>query len=453
MRPILEKGRIFVLEPHFAEPQQQSCFLGVKTKYHKGMGSHCPRFSILVPAFNGMPFLRHTVETALAAGSDSFELVVSDDHSKDGGLEFLAGLRDPRLRVLQTPESSSFSMVEHWEWLLGHARGDWIMFLGQDDGLQSHFFELATRLADHAEELGLRTIAAQRAEFVWPIEAEGSLSVSLRDPSRASISRRSYSRHALLALFSLHSYHFLPQMYTNSLWQKSLIDDVRRLQGGVVFTCHPQDANIAALGARLEKEYLYSELSLGWVGTSKKSAGLAIAQFSAPASRETESLATEYAASVRSSPIRYPKWAGDFEMGENGIYFWQALRKTHFLGRTPLDRVLGSSSFITALLTFSLARHRVASWSPQKRKQYWVVAKRNKVSYELVVFLALIVRATFVLVLNARGALRLLRGVLRGAGKPKHWTSLEVSDFSEVLPSVRKFGAAGVDEIAFMFAK
>lgn len=412
-----------------------------------------PRFSVLIPAFNGMPFLGHTVETVLSSGSESFELIVSDDRSKDGSIEFLTGLQDPRLQVLQTPPGSSFSMVDHWEWLLGHARGDWITFLGQDDGIQAHFFELATRLADRAEELGIRTIAAQRAEFVWPSKAEGPLSVSLRDPSSSWISCRQSNRRALLALLSLRSYHFLPQMYTNSLWEKGLIDDVRRLQGGSFFTCHPQDANIAAAAVRMEEEYLYSGLSLGWVGTSKKSAGLAIAHFSAPVSPETESLATEYARSVRSSKISYPDWAGDFAMGENAIYFWQALLKTRGLAMKSSDRILDSSAFITVLLAFALARHRVAAWSSIKREQYSSIAKLNHVSYQLVVLFALLVRGGFALALNIRKAFRAVSGLMRRGGKLKNWTVLEVSDFSEVIPLAQEFGAKTAEEIALLFRK
>lgn len=417
------------------------------------MGIQRPRFSVLIPAFNGMPFLGHTVETVLSSGSESFELIVSDDRSRDGGLEFLTGLKDPRLQVIQTPPGSSLAMVEHWEWLLGHAHGDWITFLGQDDGLQGHFFDLATRLADRAEKLGIRTIAAQRAEFFWPREAEGPLSVSLRDPSSSWISRRQSNRHAMLALLSLRSYHFLPQMYTNSLWQKSLIEDVRRLQGGSFFTCHPQDANIAAAAVRLEEEYLYSGLSLGWVGTSKKSAGLAIAHFSARVSPETESLATEYAKSVRSSKISYPDWAGDFAMGENAIYFWQALRQTRRLALKPLDRILMSSAFVTVMLACSLARHRVAAWSSVKREQYSGIAKLNHASYQLVIFFALLVRGGFVLALNIRKVFRAVTGFMRGGEKLKDWKVLEVSDLSEVIPLVQGFGARTDGEIALPFSK
>lgn len=421
------------------------------------MESNSPRFSILVPAFKGMPFLQYTIHSVLVASSQDFELVVSDDRSDDGTLEFLSGIVDPRLRVLQTPAGSSFSMVEHWEWLLSQACGDWVMFLGQDDGLQSHFFELATHLANRAEKLGLRTIAAQRAEFVWPGDGDGDgeagaeAHVELRDPSRPLITRRSLERGALVALLSLRSYHFLPQMYTNSLWRMSLIREVRQLQDGVFFTCHPQDANIAALGVRLEKEYLYSGISLGWVGTSKKSAGLAIAQSLNPISSEAANLAREYAQSVKTSAITYPSWAGDFEMGENAIYFWQALRNTHSVGSTPLDRLIVSVPFVTLMLSFALARHRVGTWTQEKLIQYRSIARQNRVPYGILVFLARLIRGGFVSFLTLRSALRRARGFFRGDGKSRHWTREGASDLPEVLPLVQAVGARAYNKINLLF--
>ena len=39
----------------------------------------------------------------------------------------------PNITILHTQES--LSMTEHWEWALSHAKGEWRIFVGQDDGL------------------------------------------------------------------------------------------------------------------------------------------------------------------------------------------------------------------------------------------------------------------------------------------------------------------------------
>lgn len=405
------------------------------------MSSSSLSVSILVPAFNGMPFLQYAVQSALSQRSGDFELVVSVDRSEDGSIEFLSRIDDSRLRVLETPVGSSYSMTEHWEWLLRQARGEWVMFLGQDDGLQSHFFELAFRLINKAQKLNLRLIAAQRAEFVWPYVGEKKPVASFRDPSREIISCHSLNLRALYALLSLRSYHFLPQMYTNSLWKMSLIEEVRGLQGGAFFTCHPQDANIAALGVRLEKKFLFSGFSLGWVGVSERSAGLAVAESLNPASPTRARIAQDYTASVEKSPIVYPTWAGEFEMGENAIYFWQALRSTRNVGSTPLEKLFDSVFFITVMLAFSLARHRVSSWTTDKLKQYRSFARRNRVPYGLVIFLSGLVRLGFFAFITLRSGFRNIVGFFGDVGKTGQWRRVAVSSMSEVIPLVQDAGS------------
>ena len=71
-------------------------------------------------------------------------------------------------------------------------------------------------------------------------------------------------------LYSKNDYFNLPQMYTTSLFHSSLIDKVRRMQNGKFLTYGISDANMAAISVTMEKKYLYSELPLGWVGTSPK---------------------------------------------------------------------------------------------------------------------------------------------------------------------------------------
>lgn len=55
--------------------------------------------SIVMPTYNGMEFVRQAVESVLQQDDPSWELIISDDGSKDGTREYLATLSDPRVRV------------------------------------------------------------------------------------------------------------------------------------------------------------------------------------------------------------------------------------------------------------------------------------------------------------------------------------------------------------------
>jgi len=57
------------------------------------------RFTICLPSYNGGDYLKACVESVLAQTYPNFELVVLDDASTDGSLDWLAGVGDRRVRV------------------------------------------------------------------------------------------------------------------------------------------------------------------------------------------------------------------------------------------------------------------------------------------------------------------------------------------------------------------
>jgi glycosyltransferase involved in cell wall biosynthesis len=66
--------------------------------------AQAPIISVLLPAFNSMPFLKEAVESILAQTFGDFELVIIDNGSNDGTAEYSRGLRDPRVKVLSEPK-------------------------------------------------------------------------------------------------------------------------------------------------------------------------------------------------------------------------------------------------------------------------------------------------------------------------------------------------------------
>lgn len=345
------------------------------------------RFSVIVPVKNGMPYLVFAVRSVLRSNAGDFELIVSVEDRDEDAVEFLGQIDDSRLRIIHPPPG--LSMSEHWDWAQESATGDWQMFLGQDDGVQDYFFELAGIMAGLADSRGIRTVASSRAYIHWP--GASSHPNPLGQIERVVVERieeRSLLKDARRALFGTMSYNQLPQMYTTSLFAKSLLDEVRFLQGGRLITTHPQDACLAANAVSREHTYLKSMVPLGWVGTSPKSAGASI---SAPwtqraTSAEQDSLAQSYLSSVDQSPNEYPHWAGDFSLGISRIYFWQAVRRaarlragnqgSTFRGSLATSRVLAAASHDCG--RFLRSRRRTA------RKEVLRIARQNNVAVLLV---------------------------------------------------------------------
>lgn len=65
------------------------------------------RFSIVIPAFNSIKTLPAAVGSALAQEFGDFQVIVSDNASDDGSVEYLKSLKNPRLTVLLHPERVS----------------------------------------------------------------------------------------------------------------------------------------------------------------------------------------------------------------------------------------------------------------------------------------------------------------------------------------------------------
>jgi len=62
-----------------------------------------PEITVLMPVYNAGRYLSDSLDSILAQSFRDFELLVIDDGSTDGSVEILANCRDPRLRVVRTP--------------------------------------------------------------------------------------------------------------------------------------------------------------------------------------------------------------------------------------------------------------------------------------------------------------------------------------------------------------
>ena len=87
--------------------------------------------SVVVPVFNGLPYLRELVASVLAQDYSPLEIVFSEGGSTDGSAEYLRTIVDPRVRIITAPEGSG--AAGNWTHASQAATGDFIKLVCQDD--------------------------------------------------------------------------------------------------------------------------------------------------------------------------------------------------------------------------------------------------------------------------------------------------------------------------------
>jgi hypothetical protein len=95
------------------------------------MTDHIPLVSVLMPTHNAAAFVAASVNSLLAQTFRDFELIIVDDGSTDTTLDILAGIEDPRLTIIASPENLGPVHARNRAFAL--ARGRYIAALDADD--------------------------------------------------------------------------------------------------------------------------------------------------------------------------------------------------------------------------------------------------------------------------------------------------------------------------------
>ncbi len=90
-----------------------------------------PKISVILPVYNGGQYLLHSVESVLTQEFEDFELLIIDDHSNDGSVEYLSKLTDSRIQVYYN--ESNKGLFPNLNYLIQRAKSDLIKLWAQDD--------------------------------------------------------------------------------------------------------------------------------------------------------------------------------------------------------------------------------------------------------------------------------------------------------------------------------
>lgn len=118
--------------------------------HRKSYESHDnPLFSVIMPSFNRKTCITDAIFSVLAQSYKNYELIIVDDGSSDGSIDFIEGmfeqeLRTGKIRLLKLPENKGVCYARNLG--LKNAKGDIICYLDSDNKWCSWYLDY---IAEH----------------------------------------------------------------------------------------------------------------------------------------------------------------------------------------------------------------------------------------------------------------------------------------------------------------
>ena len=104
------------------------------------------KFSVLLPTCNRLDLLTMAIETVLQQDYDDWEVIVSDNFSEENIAGYIDSLNDARVKYFRTEKF--LPVTDNWNNAIDQSTGDYVIMLGDDDGLMPGYFSI---LNDHIE--------------------------------------------------------------------------------------------------------------------------------------------------------------------------------------------------------------------------------------------------------------------------------------------------------------
>lgn len=119
------------------------------------------RFTIILPVYNGDDHLKECVRSILTQTHGDFELAVLENASTDGAREWLAALKESRVRVY--PAEEHLSIKANRGRALALPEQEFMTFIGHDDLLDPNYLQVMERLIRQHPDASFSYLSLQAA--------------------------------------------------------------------------------------------------------------------------------------------------------------------------------------------------------------------------------------------------------------------------------------------------
>lgn len=113
--------------------------------------SRDPLVTIAIPTLNRAALLQDCLAAALGQTYGNFEVLVSDNASTDGTAQRLKDISDRRLRIIR--QKVNIGLLRNLNVLLEQARGEYVVFVPDDDRIAPHMLERCVALIRYEQNI------------------------------------------------------------------------------------------------------------------------------------------------------------------------------------------------------------------------------------------------------------------------------------------------------------
>jgi len=136
-----------------------------------------PFFTIAIPAFNRLNYLKEAINSVLNQSFRDFELIIIDDCSIENIWDYLLTIKDERVKIFRNQKN--LGLVPNWRRCIEEASGKWFKFLMADDVMFKDSLFILNNLINKYQEN--KVIVTSGIDFKNIFEIENYLKTNNRN--------------------------------------------------------------------------------------------------------------------------------------------------------------------------------------------------------------------------------------------------------------------------------
>mgnify|MGYP001180340207 CR=1 FL=1 len=98
------------------------------------------KFSVVLPVHNGILHIKECIDSVLSQSYSNFDLIVLENGSNDGTVDFLNSVSDERLKIF--PADSFISMEDNYLRINEIPKNEFFTLIGHDDIYDANYLEV-----------------------------------------------------------------------------------------------------------------------------------------------------------------------------------------------------------------------------------------------------------------------------------------------------------------------